>query len=91
MQEYYDTTDDMIGSSKELTKEDIDGLHANLSAVYQCSQDDIIYDFHKITDEFDDDRDDHIWLIYRYQNREIFSFKMLIPEEIKQMLKYIIK
>lgn len=83
--------DDIPTSSKDLTAEDINLLHQNLASAYQCPMDDIEYDFQKITDEYDEDREDYIWLVYKLHGREIFTYKMLIPEEIKEMLKYIIK
>ena len=71
----------------ELSKGDIDELHANLARSYQCDIGDIAYNFARITDTADDDINKYIRLIFYMidSNREIFNIKMLIPDEIQQL------
>jgi hypothetical protein len=60
---------------------------------YQCEDADIAFDFERIRDENDDDRDDCLWLIYRMKCvvlgkptvKDIFRIKQAIPDELKQV------
>ena len=77
--------------SKPMTREDIEEHRLNLARSYQCEPHEIVYDFHKITDENDEDRDDCLWLKYSMKcivdskliERDIFSLKIPIPVEVK--------
>lgn len=77
------------GDLRELTKDDIDELHLNLAASYQCEQSCIDYDFEKVSDTLDEDHNNAIRLVFFLNGREIFNIKMAIPEELKQMVVHL--
>lgn len=79
--------------TRVMTKYQIEELRRNLIASYDCEPEDISYTFHKIKDDDDEDRDDCLWLKYnmkciRYGKPvviDIFTIKLPIPDEIKNM------
>lgn len=86
-------------ATRAMTKAQIEEHRRNLVASYKCDDGDITYDFEKIFDENDEDRDDHLILIYKYSSvwrgkptkREIFRLKLPIPEELKMMAEQLKK
>lgn len=80
-------------ASRTMTKDDIEEHRRHLIQSYQCEDTDITYEFLKITDENDEDRDDCLWLKYKMKCvvsgapvvRDIFSIKLPIPEDIRRM------
>ncbi len=84
-------------AARTMTKAEIEEHRQLLVASYQCEDSDIIFDFQKITDENDEDRDDCIWLKYKLKmgppsqsggavpTREIFNIKLPIPDDIRRM------
>lgn len=76
-----------------MSRDDIEQYRRCLVASYQCNDSDIRFEFQKIVDANDEDRDDCIWLKYkmncvvagRPQEREIFTIKLPIPDAIKKM------
>lgn len=75
-----------------MTKTDILQFGRYLAQSYQCDNSDIEYDFEKITDENDEDREDCLWLKYKMKCgplgktilRVIYSIKIPVPDEIKK-------
>lgn len=80
-------------AAQGMTKQQIEGHRRNLVKSYDCDDKDITYEFHKISDEDDEDRDDCLWIKYKMKcvrlgkpvNQEIFSIKLPIPEDLKKM------
>jgi hypothetical protein len=80
-------------ATKYMEKAEIVMFKEVLAKSYKCSSDDIIYDFEKIRDEHDEDRDDCLMLTYRMKlvalrrdavgTRIIFRAKVPIPEQIR--------
>lgn len=76
----------------KMTKEKIEEHKANLVASYGCDPSDIKYDFERITDRDDEDRDECILIVYKMDTIRfgkkttvvIFSQKCLIPEHLKK-------
>lgn len=75
----------------EMKKEEIEGHRRNLIAMYGCKESDITFQFVRIDDLDDADRNDFIHLKYYLkcvvhnepQIKEIFSIKVKIPDEIR--------
>src|ERR1700761_8946915 len=86
-------------AARAMTRDEIEEHRINLVKSYQCNDTDIVFVFQKITDNEDVDRDDCIWLKYRLrcvvdnkpQERDIFSIKLPLPEELKKMAENIMK
>ncbi|SIP86118.1 Hypothetical protein PACV_405 [Pacmanvirus A23] len=86
-------------AAKHMNKEEIEEFRRNLVASYKCKDEDITYDFQKIFDEKDDDRDDCLWLKYKMKCiyagkptiREVFNIKLPIPEQMKRMAEILKK
>ncbi len=82
-------------ATRPMMKSEIEDYRKVLVNSYGCDNTDITFDFQKITDEDDDDRDDCIWLKYKMRcisddgktttTREIFNIKLPIPDEIRKM------
>ncbi len=80
-------------ATRAMMKSEIEDYRKVLVNSYQCDNSDITFDFQKITDENDEDRDDCIWLKYKMRcmidgkpsAREIFNIKLPIPDEIRKM------
>lgn len=80
-------------AARAMTKEEIEEHRLHLVQSYQCEDSDISYDFQKIIDENDEDRDDCLWLKYKMKCvvagkptvREIFNIKIPIPDDIRRM------
>jgi len=80
-------------AARPMTPVEIEEHRVNLVKSYNCDDKDITYDFQKILDDKDEDRDDCLWLKYRMKCvysgkptvRDIFSIKIPIPEEIRQL------
>ncbi len=80
-------------ATRPMMKSEIEDYRRVLVNSYQCDDNDITFDFQKITDENDEDRDDCIWLKYKMKYiekgkpsyREIFNIKLPIPDEIRKM------
>lgn len=76
---------------KSMDSDEIEEHRLNLVASYQCNDNEIAYEFIKIQDENDEDRDDCLWLIYKLNSirkgklgwHPIYSLKVPIPEEIR--------
>lgn len=74
-----------------MTNEEIEEYRRILVMSYQCNDTDIKFDFEKIVDVNDEDRDDCLWLVYKYTciwygklvDREIARLKLPLPEEIR--------
>lgn len=79
-------------ATKSMSKGEIEEHRRNLVNSYQCEDNEITTHFQRITDDDDDDRDECMWLKYKLkcvvsgepQDREIFTVKMIIPDEIKK-------
>ena len=66
----------------------------NLVRLYECDDNDITFDFEKIKDNYDEDRDDCMWLHYFIKcipkkkgdpnKRLIFTLKIDIPDHIRK-------
>ncbi len=86
-------------ATRPMTKAQIEEHRRNLVLSYKCDDEDITYDFEKIFDENDEDRDDCLLLIYKQAciwkgkptRREIFRMKLPIPEELKMMAEQLKK
>lgn len=86
-------------AARPMTTDEIEEHRINLVNSYQCNDSDISYDFQKIQDENDEDRDDCLWLKYKMKCivagkptiREVFSIKLPIPEELKRMAEHLRK
>ena len=80
-------------AARPMTHVEIEEHRVNLVRSYQCDDKDITFDFQKILDENDEDRDDCLWLKYRMKCvisskpsvRDVFSIKLPIPEEVRQV------
>lgn len=80
-------------AARPMTKEEIEEHRQNLIKSYGCNDSDITYDFQKISDEDDEDRDDCIWLKYKMKCvvagkptiKVIFVIKLPIPDELRRM------
>lgn len=80
-------------ASRVMTKIQIEEHRLNLVRSYKCRDDEITFDFQKIMDENDEDRDDCLLLIYEMKCvvaskpvvREVFTIKLPIPDEIRKM------
>ena len=80
-------------AARAMTEYEIENHRLLLVSSYQCDDTDITYDFQKIQDENDEDRDDCLWLKYKMKCitagkptiRDVFSIKVPIPEELKMM------
>jgi hypothetical protein len=80
-------------AARAMTEYEIENHRMLLVASYQCDDTDITYDFQKIQDENDEDRDDCLWLKYKMKCvvagkptiKDVFSIKVPIPEELKMM------
>ena len=78
--------------TKVMSKAEMDGFKMHLVESYGCEPDAITYDFQKIRDAQDEDRDDCIWLKYKLRcvvhgkhvHKEVFNLKIVIPEEIRK-------
>lgn len=86
-------------ATRPMTKTEIEEFRKNLVASYGCNDDDIEWKFEKITNEFDEDRDTCLQLVYRMKtswmqgatNREIFKLKIPVPEEVMMRAEQIKK
>ncbi len=76
---------------KQMSKFDIEETRQHLVSAYRCLSSDITFDFKKITDPNDEDKEDYIYLVYNKKDyqRPIFSIKVPIPLEIKTMAEQI--
>ncbi len=81
-------------ASRPMNSVQIEEYRGHLARSYDCPIEDVSYDFYKIKDEHDEDRDDCLWLKYRMKTvsatgkpmvRDIFSIKLPIPDEIRNM------
>lgn len=80
-------------ATRPMTKAQIEEFRKYLVMSYKCDPDDITFDFEKIFDENDEDRDDCLWLKYKMKtiwrgkpmDRIIFTTKLPIPEELRMM------
>ncbi len=82
-------------ATKYMEKAEIEMFRDVLARSYKCPIEYIIYDFEKIRDESDEDRDDCLMLTYRMKSdvvrrdgtnaRIIFRAKVPIPEQIRNM------
>jgi len=80
-------------AARAMSSEEIEEYRHILAQSYECNIDDITTDFERIRDENDEDRDDCLWLKYKMKHikggkqttRVIFTIKLPIPEEIRQM------
>jgi hypothetical protein len=82
-------------ATKYMEKAEIEMFREVLARSYKCPIEYIVYDFEKIRDESDEDRDDCLMLTYRMKlaamrrdgtsTRIIFRAKVPIPEQIKNM------
>jgi hypothetical protein len=78
-------------AARPMTKEQIVEFQSYLAMSYKCRPDDITYEFEKIFDEKDEDRDDCLWLKYKMNTiwqgkptmRIIYTIKLPIPEDLK--------
>jgi hypothetical protein len=78
-------------AARAMTEYEIENHRMLLVSSYQCDDTDITYDFEKIKDENDEDRDDCLWLKYKMKCvvagkptiKDVFSIKVPIPEELK--------
>ena len=86
-------------ATRPMTTVQIEEHRKNLALSYKCDIKDITYEFQKIFDETDDDKDKCLLLVYRLNiiwrgkqsKREIFRLKIPIPEEIKMMADHLKK
>jgi hypothetical protein len=86
-------------ATRSMTRKEIEEHRINLVSSYQCEDGDITYDFQKILNENDEDRDDCLLLIYKMKCimggkptiRDIFSMKLPIPEEVRTMAEQLRK
>ena len=97
-QQWHERSDRPI-ASKYMSKAQIEEHKINLVKSYKCKEEDITYDFQKIFDKDDEQRDDCLWLKYKMKCiyagkptvRDVFSIKIPIPEEMKRMAEIIKK
>lgn len=86
-------------AARPMTSAEIEEHRLNLVASYKCEDKDISFEFQKIIDENDEDRDDCLWLKYKMKCivnskptiREIYSLKIPIPEEVRRMAEQLKK
>ena len=79
-------------ASRPMTPAEIVQFRKVLADSYKCGPQFVSYEFEKIQDEKDADRDDCLWLIYRLDcivkgqpaKRDIFKIKLPIPEEVRK-------
>ena len=79
-------------ASRPMTPAQIVGFVRTLADSYKCDVSEISYEFEKILDENDNDRDDCLWLMYKMKciregkpcTRDIFRIKLPIPEEVRR-------
>ena len=79
-------------AARGMTHLEIDHFRQILIKSYKCNEEDIWYDFEKIKEINDEDRNDCLLLIYRMKCilagkptvRDIFTKKLPIPEDLKQ-------
>lgn len=79
-------------ASRPMSPQEIVAFTKTLADSYKCEVSDITYDFEKIQDENDTDRDDCLWLMYRMKcviggkpgTRDIFRIKLPIPDEVRR-------
>ena len=80
-------------ATRSMTREQIEEFRQVLANSYHCDIADISYEFEKIFNENDEDRDDCLILHYKMKSiwhgkptlRTIYSLKLPIPEELKMM------
>jgi len=88
-------------ATRVMTKQEIEEFRHTLVASFGCDDEDITYDFRKIADVADEDRDDCLWLKYKMRcisestgrptYREVFNIKLPIPEDIRKMAEHMRK
>lgn len=79
-------------ASRPMSPQEIVAFMKTLADSYKCEVNEITYDFEKIQDENDTDRDDCLWLMYRMKcviggkpgTRDIFRIKLPIPDEVRR-------
>jgi hypothetical protein len=79
-------------ASRPMSPQEIVAFMKTLADSYKCEVSEITYDFEKIQDENDTDRDDCLWLMYRMKcviggkpgTRDIFRIKLPIPDEVRR-------
>ena len=84
-------------AARPMTTNEIEEFRQILIKSYRCEDSDITFNFQKIQDEQDEDRDDMLLLKYmmpciisgKRQLREIFTTKLPIPEELRRQAKEI--
>lgn len=84
---------------RPMSHDEIEEHRRNLVFSYKCNDSDITFDFQKILDGDDEDRDDCLWLKYKMKCvifgkpvvKEIFAIKLPIPEELKLMAEHLRK
>jgi hypothetical protein len=84
-------------ASREMSSEEIEHFKMLLIRSYKCNPDDISYEFEKIKDVNDEDRNDCLLLIYRMKCvvagkptiRDIYTKKLPIPDDIKRRAEQI--
>jgi hypothetical protein len=80
-------------ATRPMNSAQIEEFRRHLVASYKCDATDITYDFEKIFDENDEDRDDCLWLKYKMKtiwhgkptDRVIYTIKLPIPDELRMM------
>jgi len=78
--------------TRSMTRDEMEEHRQNLAASYRCDIEDISYDFQKIADTNDEDRDECLWLKYRMKCvikgkpsiRDIHTLKIPLPERIRK-------
>jgi hypothetical protein len=78
-------------ATRLMTYAEIEEFRNGLAASYKCGPESITYDFKRIKDINDSDRDDCFWLRYfmsytveqQLVKRKIFKMKIPVPENIK--------
>ena len=77
-------------ATRPMTPAEILAFRQLLADSYKCDVKFIDFEFEKIQDEKDTDRDDCLWLIYKMQctgtsgKRDIFRMKLPIPEDVRK-------
>lgn len=82
---------------RSMSPAEIENFRCIIAKSYKCKPDDITYEFKKIFDKDDMDRDDCLLLRYNMvqlcagkpTNRPIFSLKVPIPEEVRRMAEHV--
>ncbi len=77
---------------KNMTRDEINLMLKCLAASYGCDEKDITFEFTRIDDIYDDDRNDCLLLTYimkflshdKIKTREIFKIKIPVPEKMRQ-------